>query len=585
MNAFNDFNNPQVKALPDYLKQFIIEQHYEHYTPIDHAVWRFVMRQNSNYLKDIAYYSYSTGLNATGLSIEKIPDLQEMNDALKEIGWGAVSVDGFIPPTVVMEFQSYRVLVIVANIRPLESIANSPLPDIIHGATVFASIIANPDYQEYLSKFSSITSKAIYSSKDIELYKAIRELSILKEKSNPDLYTIEQAEKKALFSQRNLADPTELALLGRLHCWTIEYGLIGSLQDPKIYGIQLLSSLIESRSCMDSAVKKNPYTSDALNFPFDITKPPSQLFVTPDFQNLFQVLEDFADTMSFRRGGSESLLKAIECKNICTAVYSSGLQVSGVFSDLRMGKDDELQFIKTSGPSALSFEDEQLSGHGKTSYKDGFSSPVGRLKNFNKALESASDTELEELGIRIEHPVTLNFCSGMILKGILKSIERRSSKIILLSFIDCCLQDEQGNSYYEPSRGIYNMAVGETICSVYCGAADKKAFDEIIFKAGTGKLQPEYDDKDRRYHQLFAAVRISRETQSEFERLTDIWHELKKDFRADWLCAMEILEILELMDIVPPLAREIRIHLEIKASNEPELSKLIYQGLHLIHRN
>ena len=50
MSNFNDFNNPQVRKLPEHLKQFIIEQHYEHYTAVDQAIWRFVMRQNYHFL-------------------------------------------------------------------------------------------------------------------------------------------------------------------------------------------------------------------------------------------------------------------------------------------------------------------------------------------------------------------------------------------------------------------------------------------------------------------------------------------------------------------------------------------------------
>ena len=124
---FNDFNNPQVAALPRHLKQFIVEQHYEKYTSIDNAVWRYVMRQNYSYLKDVAYYPYIPGLHKAGLTIEKIPSLQEMNDALGKIGWGAVTVDGFIPPAAFMEYQAYRVLVIAADIRQLH-ILNILLP-------------------------------------------------------------------------------------------------------------------------------------------------------------------------------------------------------------------------------------------------------------------------------------------------------------------------------------------------------------------------------------------------------------------------------------------------------------------------
>jgi phenylalanine-4-hydroxylase len=120
MTHFNDFNNPQVAALPKHLKQYIVDQHYGHYTPVDHAVWRYVMRQNYSYLKDVAYYPYIPGLEKAGLTIEKIPNLQDMNNALAKIGWGAVTVDGFIPPAAFMEYQAYRVLVIAADIRQLK---------------------------------------------------------------------------------------------------------------------------------------------------------------------------------------------------------------------------------------------------------------------------------------------------------------------------------------------------------------------------------------------------------------------------------------------------------------------------------
>jgi phenylalanine-4-hydroxylase len=375
-----------------------------------------------------------------------------------------------------------------------------------------------------------------------------------------------------------------MALLSRLHWWTVEYGLIGTLENPKIYGAGLLSSIGESKSCMDPSVKKYWYTADAVNFPFDITKPQPQLFVTPNFQNLTQVLENFADTMAFRKGGSESILKAIECKNTCTAVYSSGLQISGVFSDLRMDNNDELLFLKTSGGSALSYDNKQLEGHGKQYHADGFSSPVGRLKNFGKALEDANEDELEKLGIICGNTAELNFIGGLSLKGMVSSILNRNSKLILISFTDCTLKDEQGNVYFEPSWGVYDMAVGEKIVSVYSGAADKDAFEEIAPKAKSATFHPEYTVHQKRYHELFRQVRLCRETQNEFERLKDIWKELKQDFREDWLCAIEILEILEQRNIFQEIARDIRIYLELKASNEPELNKLIQNGFYLISK-
>src|SRR6201994_1310463 len=268
MSAFNDFNNPQVAALPRHLKQFIVEQHYEHYTPVDQAVWRYVMRQNYSYLKDIAYYPYIPGLQAAGLTIEKIPDLQEMNDALAKIGWGAVTVDGFIPPAAFMEYQAYRVLVIAADIRQLKHIEYTPAPDIIHESAGHAPIIADPDYHQYLSYFGSIGAKAMFSAQDYELYEAIRALSILKEMPDADAGEIKKAEEAVEYWQQNMGEPSEMSLLSRLHWWTVEYGLIGTIEDPKIYGAGLLSSIGESASCMQKHVDKLWYTPEAVNYKY-----------------------------------------------------------------------------------------------------------------------------------------------------------------------------------------------------------------------------------------------------------------------------------------------------------------------------
>src|ERR1700753_443691 len=300
MSSFNDFGNPQVAALPAHLKQVIVDQHYEHYTPVDHAVWRYVMRQNYSYLKDVAYYPYIPGLQKAGLTIERIPRLQEMNDALAKIGWGAVTVDGFIPPAAFMEYQAYRVLVIAADIRQLKHIEYTPAPDIIHESAGHAPIIADKDYHEYLSYFGSIGAKAMFSAQDFELYEAIRALSILKEMPNADEEEIKKAEDLVAYRQKKMGEPSEMSLLSRLHWWTVEYGLIGDLENPKIYGAGLLSSIGESVSCLEANVKKIEYSIDAKNQPFDITTKQPQLFVSRDFAHLRDVLEQFADAMAFR---------------------------------------------------------------------------------------------------------------------------------------------------------------------------------------------------------------------------------------------------------------------------------------------
>ena len=581
MSHFNDFNNPQVAALPSHLKQFIVDQHYEHYTPIDHAVWRYVMRQNYSYLKDVAYYPYIPGLLKAGLTIEKIPSLQEMNDALGKIGWGAVTVDGFIPPAAFMEYQAYRVLVIAADIRQLKHIEYTPAPDIIHESAGHAPIIADKDYHEYLSYFGSIGAKAMFSAQDFDLYEAIRSLSILKEMPDADAEEIKKAEELVAYRQENMGDPSEMALLSRLHWWTVEYGLIGTLENPKIYGAGLLSSIGESVSCMKPDVKKLWYSMDTINYPYDITKPQPQLFVTPTFQNLIDVLETFANTMSFRVGGAYGLQKAVESKNTCTAVYSSGLQVSGVFFDFKT-QDGQPSFIKTFGPTMLSFDNKQLTGHGKDLHRDGFSSPVGKLKDTSIPLEEMSFADLAPIGIETGRQANLEFENGIHVSGIVKDILIRNDKVLVITFTGCMVKSPEGEALFDPAWGVYDMAVGEKITSVFCGAADKEAFEEIPPKSNTATHHVEYDARTVELHKLYQQVRNRRQTGGDFGFLGNVWMMLQKQHHDDWLCALEILEILDHENAEPAVAAEIKTFLQDKATKQPELTKLINDGLYLI---
>ena len=582
MAGFNDFNNPQVAALPAHLKQFIVDQHYEHYTPIDHAVWRYVMRQNYSYLKDVAYYPYIPGLEKAGLTIEKIPSLQEMNNALGKIGWGAVTVDGFIPPAAFMEYQAYRVLVIAADIRQLNHIEYTPAPDIIHESAGHAPIIADKDYHEYLSYFGSIGAKAMFSAQDFELYEAIRALSILKEMPDADPAEIKKAEDLLAYRQENMGQPSEMALLSRLHWWTVEYGLIGTLENPKIYGAGLLSSIGESVSCMKTDVKKLWYNQYTVNYPYDITKTQPQLFVTHTFQNLIDVLEQFADTMAFRVGGAYGLKKAVESKNTCTAVYSSGLQVSGTITEYKITGNGEPYFIKLTGPAALAMNNKQLKGHGKDYHKEGFSSPVGKLKSNKKALEDMSLDELSAIGIKKGEQACLDFESGLQVSGKVTNILSTEGKIPMITFKNCTVKDSDGAVLFQPEWGLYDMAVGERITSVFCGAADKEAFVEITYKSKTNTHHVTYDATTLELHQLYQQMRDRRHSGGDFGFLGNVWRKLQAEHHNDWLCALEILELLEHENTEQAVAQEIRTFLEQKAANEPEFNKLITDGLSLI---
>jgi phenylalanine-4-hydroxylase len=558
--------NTAVKSLPKHLLQFAVDQRYDDYTSVDHAVWRFIMRQNVFFLREYAHKVYFQGLLDTGISFERIPRIEEMNNILGKIEWGAVAVDGFIPPAAFMEFQAYKVLVIACDMRQIHHIEYTPAPDIVHEAAGHAPIIVDREYSNYLQRFGEVGARAMSSKKDFELYEAIRHLSILKEQPNTPEKEIEEATKLVEDRQKNLGEPSEMALLSRLHWWTVEYGLIGTLESPKIYGAGLLSSIGESVSCLEPHVKKNLYSIDAANTPFDITTKQPQLFVCRDFKHLRDVLEEFASKMAYQVGGLEGVNKAIECKNTATCEYSSGLQVTGVFNEVIVDAKNNPIYLRTNGPSALAYQDKELAGHGRDYHKEGFGSPIGNWKTTDIAEGKKAKLEFE---------------SGVVVEGKIDKVLRRDGKLLLLTFSNCTAKYGD-RLLFEPAWGIYDMAVGERITSVFNGAADKDAYNQVALIPKERTIKVPSDAKRKKLENLYAQVRKIRESKKGYERLGEIWETQQAEHPDDWLLSMEIFEILDTTDQQLELKSKIEKFLNQKKAATKDLSTLIGWGFRLV---
>lgn len=575
--------NEVTKKLPQHLHKFVVKQPYEEYTAQNQAVWRYVMRMNIDYLSKVAHASYINGLEKTGISVESIPHMEGMNRILKEIGWAAVSVDGFIPPNAFMEFQAYNVLVIASDMRTIDHIEYTPAPDIIHEAAGHAPIIANPEYAEYLRRFGEIGSKAISSAKDYEMYEAIRLLSILKEDPNSSAEDIAAAQEKVEYLQNNMGELSEMAQIRNLHWWTVEYGLIGTTEDPKIYGAGLLSSIGESVWCMQDAVKKLPYTIEAADVSFDITKPQPQLFVTPDFAHLSLVLEQFANKMAIRTGGLKGVEKLIDSKNLGTIELSTGIQVSGVFTNVISDEQHRPIYIQTTGPTALANRDKELIGHGTHYHAEGFGSPVGKLKGINIPIENMSPRDLEAYGIYEGKHVDLEFEGGVRVKGeVITGTRDLRGRILLISFKNCTVTHGE-TVLFHPDWGIYDMAVGVSIVSAYSGPADVNSFGDIGKVSETKTHKISYSDKEKELYALYAQIRADRDANTITEAtISTVFTKLQQDFPEDWLLPLELYElaIANNFEVQSDLGKHLAQLQEHKAYH-----KLIQNGLELLEVN
>lgn len=318
-----------IAKLPVHLRRFVVTQDYEAYTPRDQAVWRHILRRLTVHLRDKAHSSYLRGLEATGIGVERIPSLDEMNEKLARIGWSAVAVRGFVPPAVFTELQSLKVLAIAADIRTHEHIAYTPAPDIIHESAGHAPILVDPRYAEYVQRCGVLGFKSIASIEDQAVYDAIRNLSVVKEdprSTSEDIQFAVDRLQAASASRRFVSESTRAS---RLYWWTAEYGLVGDLAHPKIYGAGLLSSIGEAEHCLTEAVRKVPLTLACADTEYDITTMQPQLFVARDFDHLFEVLEAFEATLAWKRGGDAGLEEAFLARTVNHLVLDDGQELSG----------------------------------------------------------------------------------------------------------------------------------------------------------------------------------------------------------------------------------------------------------------
>ena len=269
---------------------------------------------------------------------------------------------------------------------------------------------------------------------------------------------------------------------------------------------------------------------------------------------------------------------------MATAVYSSGLAVTGVLADYETDANGNPAYLWFTGPVSLSDNEHQLPSHGTDYHKEGYSSPCGMIVGASKPLEDMTDAELADINLKTGREVSFSFTSGVTVSGYLESsLRHMDGKLMLLSFSGCTAT-WNGRVLFRPEWGIFDMAVGAGISSVYAGVPDPWAYvaDFKLSDIKTHKIH--YGDEDRALFRLYAQVRDIREKKAGYEKLETVADELEKRFPDDWLAGMEILEIVTDLGILPELKARLQQRLKTQAAEKAELRKLIEDGLHLLEK-
>jgi phenylalanine-4-hydroxylase len=465
--------------VPAHLRRFVVEQDYAQYNAMDQAVWRFVLLQMNARLADTAHAIYRRGLQATGISVERIPRVADMNERMSRFGWGAVCVDGFIPPRAFQEFQACGLLPVAGAIRTRQHLPYTPAPDIIHEAAGHAPILPDPVFAAYLRLIGELGAQAFTIPEEDRTFRAIYDLSEVKEAPTSTAAEIRQAEAELEAAIAGAPEASEAARLARLYWWTAEYGLVGAVDQYKVYGAGLLSSLGESHSCHAAGVRKAVLDESCVDVGYDITRPQPRLFVVPSFEALHDVLDRVARNLAVNLGGAEALRRARQSRELASVGFSSGAWVMGTLREVgpmvTTGAEAKgPAWLSFEGPSGFAWDGETLPQQRNLGSAGGQLVLTGQLDD-GRALASLDGAALVELRDPASGRHRFRFASGALVEGVVEQMPGRhpDGRLMHVELHDVAVALPGGPSLRQ-SRLVL-LATGEVV-HVRAGAVDPRFY-------------------------------------------------------------------------------------------------------------
>jgi phenylalanine-4-hydroxylase len=249
------FSNAKADAID--VEKLTIQQHWERYTPDDHAVWGMMYEQRMAQLANDGSRVFLKGAETIRLSGTEVPKLSDVNRFLAPLtGWQSVAVPGYIPARCFFAFLAARQFPTTITVRPKDRLAYLPEPDIIHDVFGHVPLHTDPDFSDFLETYG----------------------------------------RAALLTD----DPVHTERLARLFWFTVEFGLIHEDGRLKLYGSGLISSEGEGHHAL--------YSPEVERRPFDLERVCDTAFEIHHYQPILYVLDSFDQLSDAMRTYANQLL-------------------------------------------------------------------------------------------------------------------------------------------------------------------------------------------------------------------------------------------------------------------------------------
>ena len=229
------------EAAPDYS----VEQHWQRYTPEEHALYRRLFDRQS---KLVPRYAVPEWIEAiAGLDAgNAIPDFAAVSGKLKaRTGWEIVAVPGLIPDEAFFTHLANRRFPVTVWLRKPEEFDYIVEPDVFHDFFGHVPLLFDPTYADHLHEYGKGGLKAM-------------RLNAVK-------------------------------MLARLYWYTIEFGLMDTPAGVRAYGAGLLSSGGELRYCVEDPKPRR--------LRFDLERVMRTEYRIDRYQDTYFVIDSFAHLM------------------------------------------------------------------------------------------------------------------------------------------------------------------------------------------------------------------------------------------------------------------------------------------------
>jgi phenylalanine-4-hydroxylase len=194
--------------MPNPELDWTVPQRWDEYTPQEHAMWDTLFARQSKMLQGRVVPEFIEGLDVLRMSKPGIPDFEKLSARLMvATGWQVVAVPGLVPDAVFFEHLANRRFVAGRFIRTQDQLDYLKEPDVFHDVFGHVPLLAQPVFADYMQAYGEGGLRA--------------------------------------------ADKGVLENLARLYWYTVEFGLIKSNGDLKLYGAGIVSSFGESVFALD----------------------------------------------------------------------------------------------------------------------------------------------------------------------------------------------------------------------------------------------------------------------------------------------------------------------------------------------